>query len=206
MTVAIIILVTCVFLILCRVFVNYQRSCADLVLEPFSTYVPRGATVLDLGSGSGCISLALKQRGYKVTPADIVMKGTCMKPEVILQDGKPLPFPDNSFDVCICAFMLHHARTQMDILKEIKRVCRIAFVYEDTPSTDIQWKYAQKHAQSDWGHGYFHDTDAWKKIFRKHGFRLLQCVPMGNLTCPFARKPWYYPVDKTLYILDCAKP
>ncbi|NOZ42166.1 MAG: class I SAM-dependent methyltransferase, partial [Alphaproteobacteria bacterium] len=48
-------------------------------------------------------------------------------------DGHQLPFEDNSFDVIVMAFMLHHVKHQDKIFDEVVRCSRRALIiFEDT--------------------------------------------------------------------------
>src|SRR5690349_1756400 len=41
--------------------------------------------------------------------------------ELVLGDGKALPFPDGAFSLVTCNSMLHHAREPLSLLSEIRR-------------------------------------------------------------------------------------
>ena len=55
--------------------------------------------------------------------------------KLTLFDGRTLPFPDNSFDVVLLIFVLHHAEDPKAVLHEARRVCRGKVIaFEDVTS------------------------------------------------------------------------
>lgn len=166
-------------------------------------YANDAVTILDLGCGSCCTTKKLRESGRKITSLDVVDKGVCVRPQ--LYDGHTIPFPDNTFDLGICAFVLHHTEKQLEILKELKRTCNLVLVLEDTPKTKSEWKYALKHSKSDWGAcaKCFRNTSSWEMIFQQLNFKILAKEMISKWTCPFSKKPFFYPVTCTAYLLQC---
>lgn len=73
-----------------------------------------GATVLDIGAGSGAGSVALKRLGFDVTAFDLVGKGW-KHPDIYLMTGSiwhGVPC-DHLFDYAYCCDMMEHIPTQM---------------------------------------------------------------------------------------------
>lgn len=82
------------------------------------------ASVLDLGGAEGHVGRALSRaRGMAVTVADVARYDTRPLPFVALGGGD-LPFQDDSFDVCVLSFVLHHAASPEGLLSEAARVTR----------------------------------------------------------------------------------
>jgi ubiquinone/menaquinone biosynthesis C-methylase UbiE len=51
---------------------------------------------------------------------------------VVIYNGLDIPFKDNSFDVVLILFVLHHAAEPARLLREAKRICRRSvIVFED---------------------------------------------------------------------------
>lgn len=195
-----------IFFIVALVVVSYlaitfKRNCGNMVTNYVIKHVDKHQRILDVGSGTGCVTKHLMQSGYDVTPIDVVDMGTCVKPTLF--DGARIPFADNSFDVCICAFVLHHTENQLKLIREMSRVARMLIIFEDVPDEPYQWDYVAQHAKSDWGQCIqcFHLSKDWINIFKDAGLAVTDTLHLGNHHCPFARKPWYYPVDKVAFIL-----
>jgi len=94
-------------------------------------YVPPGTSVLDFGSGNCGFARYAGSRN-KTTSLDI--HKSCKESDVY--DGHVLPYPDNSFDVVLAMFVLHHIPHNKSIIDELKRVCKKRIILvEDMPRT-----------------------------------------------------------------------
>jgi len=94
-------------------------------------YIPPGTSVLDFGSGNCGFARHVGSRN-KTTSIDI--HKSCEDADVY--DGHVLPYPDNSFDVVLAMFVLHHIPHNESIVNELKRVCKNRIILvEDTPIT-----------------------------------------------------------------------
>ncbi len=94
--------------------------------------VPPRAAVLDIGCGDGTIgSLIAKLR------PDVSIQGveSLVRPECKIEcrafDGSSLPFPDDSFDVCLFVDVLHHTQDPAILLHEAVRVSRSFVLLKD---------------------------------------------------------------------------
>lgn len=88
--------------------------------------------VLDVGCGDG--ALAKQMMGLSPTltfeGVEVVLPRTQLVP-MRHYDGERLPFGDDSFDAVLCADMLHHTRSPVDVLKEACRVARTYVIVKD---------------------------------------------------------------------------
>ncbi|MGD0140548.1 MAG: methyltransferase domain-containing protein [Tepidisphaeraceae bacterium] len=91
--------------------------------------------VLDIGAGDCRLVVRLQKTvGCQVVPVDVEDFNVTDVP-LTLFDGRRLPFPDDSFDVVLLIFVLHHAEDAKAILTEARRVCRRrVIVFEDVTS------------------------------------------------------------------------
>ena len=109
---------------------GYRRNMQDVLSR---CHARLGAKVLDAGSGTGNLSLLLKEQGAQVVSCDFsrtaLEKHRLKDPEAILVEaslGDRLPFEDNSFDSVCCAsvlFALSQAGSQQAV-REFQRVLR----------------------------------------------------------------------------------
>jgi ubiquinone/menaquinone biosynthesis C-methylase UbiE len=94
---------------------------------------PRGATLLDIGCGTGRFALPLAAKlGFKVTGADLFKEmlekaqekdtGHIVTWEV--QDAQSLTYTDNTFDVVFMSHLLHHCDDPDKVLRECYRVLK----------------------------------------------------------------------------------
>ena len=107
-----------------------------LVLEAADLF--RGARVLEVGCGTGWLSIGLAQMGCDAVGVDISPKAIALaeqlkaargpaqsgQVEFMAYDGKTLPLPDESVDRVICYDAFHHVRDQAATLKEFARVLK----------------------------------------------------------------------------------
>ena len=91
--------------------------------------------VLDAGGGAGDLSRSLAGRARQFVVADLTGAlrdvgrdaaaaagvGNVLFVRAELED---LPFPDRSFDVVLCRFVVHHLADPAVVLGELRRVCR----------------------------------------------------------------------------------
>ncbi len=98
-------------------------------------------TVLEIGVGNGMVTDALRRLGYDVKTIDI---DPALHPDVIA-NVTPLPFPDHSFDVVLCAEVLEHLPwdESFQAMKEIVRVARVGAVIT-LPHAGYVWSVGWK--------------------------------------------------------------
>jgi SAM-dependent methyltransferase len=114
----------------------YLTRHLGLLLEAADLF--RGARVLDVGCGTGWLTVSLAQMGCDVVGVDIspaavgLAEGVLAaqglpragKAEFKAYDGKTLPLPDASVDRVVCFDAFHHVRDQRATLREFARVLR----------------------------------------------------------------------------------
>jgi SAM-dependent methyltransferase len=95
-------------------------------------HVPRGASVLEVGAGSGEL-LAWIARGrpdLAVRGLDVLVRAGAAVP-IDAFDGATLPFPDASFDLVLLVDVLHHTEDPRRSLAEARRVTRRHVLIKD---------------------------------------------------------------------------
>jgi SAM-dependent methyltransferase len=115
-------------------------------------HLDRGMAVLDVGCGEGYVGQELATRGVReVWGVDILdLRGDKSGP-FRLYDGRTLPFPDESFDLVMLNFVLHHVPDEgkIALVREALRVTRAKlFILEDTPTTAFDRFVSQRHGDA----------------------------------------------------------
>lgn len=100
--------------------------------EKFAQHIPKGASVLDVGTGDGTLAAMIGQ-----LRSDIEIVGTEVAPRASCAikgapfDGETLPFDDLSFDTVMFSDVLHHTTDPMVLLREATRTARRCLVIKD---------------------------------------------------------------------------
>ena len=101
--------------------------------------VPSGATLLDVGAGTGKYARALADRGFKlfaVEPSEVMRAQGAAHPQVrvIAASAEEIPLPDGAADAAFVVLALHHFGDRAKALREILRVTRrgplVVFTFE----------------------------------------------------------------------------
>lgn len=97
---------------------------AQWSFERLSQMIREGDRVLNLGAGDCRLDQRLaRDHQCEVVSLDVDDYNETELP-LVLYDGLHIPFPDDSFDVVLLIFALHHAEDPAAVLREARRVCR----------------------------------------------------------------------------------
>src|SRR3989338_2358543 len=114
---------------------NKSRS-AESLLKFFEERVGfvRGKKVMDVGFGSGGISMAFAKAGAIVSGVDVdpelkdiaerLFLAENIQADFKIYDGRSFPYPDNFFNYVVYSSVLEHVSFPLDVLKEILRVLK----------------------------------------------------------------------------------
>ncbi len=82
--------------------------------------------ILDVGAGTGHLTVALAKRGHPLVATDMAHAMLIRNPASrrAVADAGRLPFPDASFDVVVESNLLHHIEDPVGVLREMARVSR----------------------------------------------------------------------------------
>lgn len=143
--------------------------------------VEPGMRILDLGTGSGYLafSFADKYKQVEVVGLDIVEKTleknrreaelkSIKNLRFVCYDGMDFPFEDNTFDIVITRYALHHFPAINDTFREISRVLKkngAFFLSDPTPNDDDVERFVDEYMQMKKdGHIKFYTKDEWRQI------------------------------------------
>ena len=115
-------------------------------------------------------------------------------------DGKNLPFDDNSFDVTLINYVLHHSQNPERLLKEAKRVSKKIIIFEDLPEGILSKLRCKFHQMTFFGGSRndfnFKTSKEWEKIFESLGFKIIAKKQV------FTKLDWLDPVKRILFVLE----
>jgi len=180
---------------------KYDFTQAQNSFNYLRKYIPKNSRVLDFGSGKGYISQLISEEiTSNVKCVDVIDIQDSPLP-VVIYDGIKMPFKDNSFDVSICLFVLHHTSDQVHLLKELARVTKKRIiVMEDLTENffDILMAHIHKltsYYRYDSRNMKFHNDHDWQKIYRKLG---LDIEAMKSISMT---RNYLYPIHRKMYVL-----
>ena len=126
----------------------YHRYMVDPFLDRVAEHAGR-ARALDLGCGTGVISLSLAERGFDVLGIDHsedmldVARGKLASRQLtgdctfVVGDVRHVPAEDDTFECVTCQGLLHHLPEMESCLTELKRVLRPGgYFYISEPTRD----------------------------------------------------------------------
>ncbi len=138
-------------------------------------------SILEIGVGTGRVALPLMKKGYTVTGMDIsirMMERARVKGfrNLILADGRNVPFREKSFDAALMAHVFHLLDDPVAVMKEAAKVCRVgvfALVRKDGRWPGSFWREDASKENN-----YDEETKKLieerrtrvRKIFEKYGF------------------------------------
>lgn len=112
---------------------DYDKRLAYLNSFEKNTVIPllgniKDKNILDVGAGTGRISIPLEQAGAKVVALDVssemlkVLSRKNRRITTVVGEAEELPFPDKSFDIVTAAFLIVHLKNPRRFFDEVYRV------------------------------------------------------------------------------------
>lgn len=94
--------------------------------------IPPNASLLDVGAGDGRLAEALQllRPDLRLRGVDVLVRPATAIP-VDYFDGKRIPFANGELDVVMLVDVLHHTDDPLGLLREARRVARVAVVIKD---------------------------------------------------------------------------
>ncbi|MBF0117342.1 MAG: class I SAM-dependent methyltransferase [Desulfobacterales bacterium] len=146
-----------------------------------------GATILDVGARDGYISIALTSFFEFVTAIDLKEpcilneKVSCMKGDIT-----SLNFPDNSFDVVLCAEVLEHIQPNFlekacqELTRVTKRFLLIGVPYKEDTRVGRTTCYNCGKKNPQWAHINKFDENILKNLFKNLTCEKIEYVSENN--------------------------
>ncbi|EXJ14825.1 class I SAM-dependent methyltransferase [Imhoffiella purpurea] len=161
--------------------VRGDRRRLDGIANAVVPMLPDGdASLLDVGCGNGVLAARLQQRkpDLRIEGVDVAVPPDG-RIRSSVYDGRTLPFPDDAFDLVLCADMLHHTDNPQRMLREAARVARSWVIVKDHV-VETRWQRLTMTAL-DWignvGTGVpmpfnFLSSQQWRDAFGRAGLRM----------------------------------
>ncbi len=103
------------------------RAFAEPKVKAIVDKIGGGHRMLEVGAGSGHLTAPLSER-FELTALDFSDAMLRLNPlpeaQKVQGDAEHLPFADDTFDVVLCANLLHHLEDPTIAVREMKRVAR----------------------------------------------------------------------------------
>lgn len=145
--------------------------------------------VMDLGTGSGFLAFPLAERypesqisGLDILPQTLARDAEKANAQgitnlrFICYDGKAFPFDDDTFDVIVSRYCLHHFPDIEQTFGEIARVLKLdgqLFISDPTPNEDDFQRFVDAYMQmKDDGHNKFYTKDEFVRLAENAGLKL----------------------------------
>tara|TARA_R110001592_G_scaffold325611_1_gene605712 strand:+ start:295 stop:930 length:636 start_codon:yes stop_codon:yes gene_type:complete len=162
------------------------------LIRQIAEIIPSKASVLDVGCGNGKLAAGIGslRSDLRFEGIDLVSVPGAAIP-IHYYDGHTIPFPDNSWDVCMANDVLHHCDNPIAILAEMCRVSKSAILLKDHIADN--WADRELLKLMDWfgnvGYGtplpynYF-SSDEWRASFSDLGMAPSQYLTELHLYPP----------------------
>ena len=127
---------------------RYRRALVDLLLRVraarkaalLARFLEKNRSVLDVGAAEGYVGSELANRlGAQVQLVDILNRNRTALP-LDVYEGRRLPYASGAFDASLLVFVLHHAESADELLRETLRVSRRVVILESTYAS--KWELA----------------------------------------------------------------
>jgi SAM-dependent methyltransferase len=104
----------------------------EVLANRLAPLLPENASVLDVGAGDGRLAAAIERirPDTKFTGIDVLPRDRSHIP-VQRFDGEVIPLTDDSADVVLLVDVLHHTVDPIVLLREARRVARLAVIIKD---------------------------------------------------------------------------
>lgn len=164
-------------------FVNRKKIIANL----FKRFIPKNKSILEIGAGTGNMSLYLKKMGYKnITVSDIYYEGLIYAQEYGLKnlfqfDIRKSPFI-NHFDVIGMFDVLEHFENDSTILKKVHMILKKkGKIILTVPAHQWLWSSIDAHS----GHKRRYSKKELIHKLEENGFKVLQAKYFFFSILPF---------------------
>ncbi len=166
-----------------NLFKGFYEKAGERMAGQCKEFIPLNSRILDFGCGSGIVGNKFKEAfGAGLVGVDII-DNRVENISFELYNGEDLSFfNDDSFDIVLVAYVLHHTENPLKLLDEIKRVARNTVIVYETPADGIFYKMMcgihgisfARFFQKNSVEGCFFATEEWRRIFEEKGLKIIK--------------------------------
>ncbi len=137
-----------------------------------------GQKILDVGAGTGRLSIPLQHKGGEVTACDVspeMLKVLARKNrhiETVVGEAESLPFPDNYFDIVTAAFLIVHLKNPTRFFDEVYRVLKDGGLFLVTNVNQKDPPVVETKAGSIVIESFYHRPEEIKEILEELAFSI----------------------------------
>lgn len=160
--------------------------------------------VLDFGCGDGSATRRFLESGHFAVGVDVSESAIRVAKRRVpggtfhqIDDDCSLPFPNETFDVCLCTEVLEHILNVKVILQEIRRVLKpggqllVTVPYHGWLKNMILVTVAfERHFDPKGGHIRFFSMKSLRALIEAAGFRIVSAKGLGR----------FWPLHKSLFV------
>lgn len=134
----------------------FPEPIAQAGMQAIFDLIGQEARVLDVGTGTGRISIPLLERGMDLIGCDLSGKMLRRLQEklpsarIAQTDASQLPFPTDSFDAVMTAHILHLIPTWREALREFQRVLKPEGTYLNLKTWEVTGVSIRAHMREAW--------------------------------------------------------
>lgn len=162
-----------------QVFKIFYQEAARKMCGECKDFVKENSKILDLGCGSAIVANEF-QKFFKGEVLGIDIKDSRIFPIPFRTfNGADIPFDEDSFDIVLISYVLHHSKDPESLLKEAKRVGKMIIIFEDLPEGIFGKTYCFLHWLT-WNLFFgkspkfnFHTEKEWEEIFKNLELKII---------------------------------
>ncbi|MDD5696787.1 MAG: class I SAM-dependent methyltransferase [Candidatus Pacebacteria bacterium] len=164
-------------------FKGFYEKAGERMTEQCKEFIPLNSKILDFGCGSGIVGNKFKQAFDAGLVGVDIVDNRVENISFELYNGQDLSFFNNdSFDVVLASYVLHHTENPLELLKELVRVARDVIIVYETPADGIFYRAAcrihgtsfARFFQRNSVKGRFFTTEEWRRIFEEKGLKIVK--------------------------------